>query len=180
MGDLIDLIMENFIIFALIIGAIFKFFTGDMKTAEEDKKTNRPKTVQHHKPQMEPIHPKTSPVFVGVDEKVEEIETPDEIMANINDQLQDQLQRYQERMNIKTSESVETIGEISGEITDSIDQQLRSKGDQTNLRYEQFQRQMKGQLTKDGLIEGIVMAEILGPPRALKPYRSVPMQRHGG
>lgn len=180
MGDLIDFIMENFVIFALIIGAIFKFFTDDMKRDEEEKTMNRPKPIQHHQSQMDPIHPKTSPVFVGVDEKLEELETSDDIMENINNQLQDQLKRYQERMNIKTSESIETMDETSAEMTDSIVQPLRSHNDQTSLRNERFQRQMKEKLTKDGLIEGIVMAEILGPPRALKPYQPVPIKRHGG
>lgn len=179
MEGLIDLIMNNIVIFVLIVGAIFKFFSGETNAGGEDKKNTPPQTVQRNNPQIEPVQPKTSPVFVGEVEEVEETETPEEIMSNINTELKDQLERYQERMNIKTPESVETIGEIAGEITDSIAQQLNSKGDQTNLNYEQFQKQMKGQLTKDGLIEGIIMAEILGPPRALKPYRSVPMRRLG-
>ncbi|WP_404453054.1 hypothetical protein LG329_02755 [Virgibacillus necropolis] len=37
----------------------------------------------------------------------------------------------------------------------------------------QMKKQIKGNLSKQGLVSGIIMSEVLGPPRAKKPYRSV-------
>lgn len=53
----------------------------------------------------------------------------------------------------------------------------------TNILREQSNVQemekvdLSNKLTREGLIESVMMAEVLGPPRALKPYQSIVNQR---
>lgn len=47
----------------------------------------------------------------------------------------------------------------------------------TSYEFEEFKKDMKRNLTKQGLIDSIIMAEVLGSPRARKPYRSIIYER---
>lgn len=40
-----------------------------------------------------------------------------------------------------------------------------------------MRKQISRNLTKQGLVNGIIMNEVIGPPRAMKPYRSITEQR---
>lgn len=42
---------------------------------------------------------------------------------------------------------------------------------------KQFKRRVRGNLNEKGLVNGIVMSEVLGKPRAMKPYKSVISKR---
>ncbi|MEN1969360.1 hypothetical protein WMZ97_14945 [Lentibacillus sp. N15] len=54
---------------------------------------------------------------------------------------------------------------------------LQTKPSQFNENKTAMKNQVRKNLNRKGLVDGIVMAEVLGPPRARKPYRSITSQR---
>ncbi|WP_077327053.1 hypothetical protein [Virgibacillus siamensis] len=44
---------------------------------------------------------------------------------------------------------------------------------------KEFKKRISNNLNKKGLVNGIIMAEILGKPRAMQPYRSIISKRRG-
>ncbi|MCT2537602.1 hypothetical protein NC661_01480 [Aquibacillus koreensis] len=88
------------------------------------------------------------------------------------EQKQEQLDKLRNNMNADSNINSGKIERIS-----SINNQRNENKIEVSSTKKQSKLSVKRNLTKRGLAESVVMAEILGPPKAVKPYRSVVQNR---
>lgn len=60
---------------------------------------------------------------------------------------------------------------------DAIAENMLRKPPIESNRKSRMKREIKQDLSKHGLVNNVIMSEVLGPPRAFKPYRSVTAER---
>jgi len=144
----------------IIIGLALINFLFSRGKQEEAKETREKKTMPQpqHRPQ-----PKRRP------RQVEHVPHPqvEEIQSKSIEQLRDeQLARlthqYQSQSSVELEDEVEKV--TTHKSTNTISKEKYKKSE--------LQKGLKGRLAKEGLIESVIMAEVLGPPRALNPYKN--------
>lgn len=163
MEGFIEILLANPFFILIIIGILMSLFR-DKPTVEEaeDSQTPRPvSTSQNRTNQSTPLEEereKPAPI-TAEDQSIEERR------AAQMDRLRDQLSAYE------------------NEDVDELERKPMKDATQANMhvqrerQFKKLKRQMKKNVTKKGLLNGIIMAEVLGPPRAIKPYRSVIQER---
>ena len=165
MGDLIDLILSNFLIIAAIIGGIISWFSGMTKENETEKRPDRNPT------------PKPSTYSSGPSPDIEQKGRTGE------ERLKEYYETKQQKLN---------------EMSDSDSSNERERGvwepmepnTQSAMQAQNNKPSKASELSENGplvesarkwdkkrLAEGILMAEVLGPPRAHKPHSSHPRKR---
>ncbi|MGI8316101.1 hypothetical protein [Halobacillus mangrovi] len=176
MGDLLDLIFSNFLIVAAIIGGLISWFSG--MTKDEDRKQRpmgSPRSGPLSEPSSEPQRPAQGTTSQTTTERMD--------TKSSKDRLKDYYEEKQRRLD-----------EVS-------DHRQKQEDAQHNFTYETPKKDVHSlmqrttnsekqnkQISMDGwgesrkwdkkrLAEGIVMAEILGRPRAHKPHSSHPRKR---
>ncbi|MDY0405533.1 hypothetical protein P5G51_009095 [Virgibacillus sp. 179-BFC.A HS] len=92
----------------------------------------------------------------------------------VTQQQQEQLKRLQSRMN--TKQAIEQMGELDANNHTALPFG-KLKQNNASERNQNLKKQMKKRITGNGLVGGIIMSEVLGSPRAMKPYRSVVARR---
>ncbi|WP_062513820.1 hypothetical protein [Halobacillus sp. KGW1] len=158
MGDLLDLIFSNFLVVAAIIGGIISFFSGAGKKEQQADKPARPMPSSSPAPEKVP------------EQKVEADKTSGE----------DRLKRYYEEKQQRLNEVQQSRERMRGS-------ERRSSGPGPQVEVTSAQSAGTGRKevsvanpkswNKKKLAEGILMAEVLGPPRAHKPHSSHPRKR---
>ncbi|CDQ18041.1 hypothetical protein SAMN05192559_102218 [Halobacillus karajensis] len=165
MGDLIELIFSNFLILAAIIGGIISWFSGMTKESENKQRPDR----------------KTSPV-------------PPSYPSGPNPDLEEKAKAGDERLTDYYKTKQKKLAEVKEGRKQSVDQPRLSDSEGETYTQPSFlqkeQRISRSQLNQEGplientrkwdkkrLAEGILMAEVLGPPRAHKPHSSHPRKR---
>ncbi|SFJ19598.1 hypothetical protein SAMN04487936_101277 [Halobacillus dabanensis] len=164
MGDLIDLIFSNFLIIAAIIGGIVSWFSG--MTKENETKQKRSDRSQS---------PKPSPYPSGPSQELEQKERTGE----------ERLKEYYENKQQKLKEMTDSNSERERGVWEPMEPNTHSAlQGQKNKSSKASQLAENGPLIesarkwdKKRLAEGILMAEVLGPPRARKPHSSHPRKR---
>jgi len=182
METIIDFIFSNFIIVLIIIGGLAKLFGGDNQE-QQKKQTNRtPRPVETRKqaplPQGKMEKPnrqgraksETSSSPMGETGSIGEV-------ISVEDQQQKQLEQLAGKMQ---NETVQSFDDLPNQIDyehqsfSSMHSKTASPSLQDNNKYKkEVKKQIKKRLSRKGLTESIIMAEVLGPPRARKPYKSV-------
>ncbi|ASN05191.1 hypothetical protein [Virgibacillus necropolis] len=66
---------------------------------------------------------------------------------------------------------------IEGGEHDAIAEGMVGKSSSSSNKNNRMRKQISNNLSKQGLVNGIIMSEVLGPPRAKRPYRSVLTER---
>ncbi|MGR9049323.1 hypothetical protein ACQ4XT_11900 [Halobacillus faecis] len=163
MGDLIELIFSNFLILAAIIGGIISWFSG--MTKENGKKQN-PERKTSPIPPAYPSGP--SPDF----RETEAMEKSGE------ERLKDYYETKQKKLaEANTARNEETQEEEEGIYSHRSESRKRTQtvSEQLNQNGPLIEKTRKWD--KKRLAEGILMAEVLGPPRARKPHSSHPRKR---
>ena len=184
MGEIIEFIMGNMFLVIIIISGIIGFLSNNK---EEQKKQQQRKSQQQRprapKPAYEP-NPTPTPTPSGPREakprqKVYQTKTKTNeedltMTSSIADEQQAQMERLEEKYGITS--------------TDLTDQDLVSQGlnlgeslvNTKDLTEEQevLKKDLRKSLRNKGLINGIIMSEVLGKPRSLKPYESVILERY--
>ncbi|REJ10623.1 hypothetical protein [Halobacillus trueperi] len=163
MGDLIELIFSNFLILAAIIGGIISWFSGMTKENENKQKPEK----------------KTSPVPPaypsGPSPDLQEKETKTTLGE---DRLRDYYETKQKKLaEAETARNEDPQGG-EGEIytfPDQVRKKQTTPSAQLNQNGPIIEKTRKWD--KKRLAEGILMAEVLGPPRARKPHSSHPRKR---
>ena len=189
MGEILEFLFENIYILIIIISAIIGFFSGDKK---EQKQKEKPKPVRPVRPK--PVLSRTETrnattsrertidrtnkqeVLTTKLEPKETTTSTTKMSDAIEMEQQAQFERLQERLGTVQSSEVQYDNFIT-------DQDLTtSKALQKSNDYSEEQKVLKNNLRSSlrnkGLINGIIMAEVLGKPRALKPYQSVIVERY--
>lgn len=146
----------------LIIIAII----GGVSTLFKDKGTDQSKKKPYQ--QSGP----TTPVPDSSQKKQNEGSryTPNTETIEMQEQRDAQMHQLAERMNIGTQENEE-----EHKANPANDLQETSKQDK--IPNTVMQKRIRNNLNRKGLVDGIIMSEVLGPPRARKPYQSVIVKR---
>jgi len=176
MQQLIDLISNNFGIVITILAAIFGLFGASAgKNNEKGKKTagNQPQTTQNPS-QTTSGQSQMSQGQMGGANTASSQSAQDQIEKQQNEQMEKLRGQFQKQ----TSEEAQDFSDMknASQKEDGIkemQQQLQKK------LYEQgqFKQEMRNNLGRKGLVQGIIMSEVLGPPRSRKRYRNIARER---
>lgn len=171
MDELIDLIFSNPLFLILIIGGIISLFRGssDQKN-EQNQRTNRPKPVPNQHTRTQPHRQRSE--TRRVEPKQEAVHS-----ISIEDQREKQLEQLTSRLGSQAADSEHSGLKNRPKIAD----QKRTAEIQSlhNQKVKaEFKRKFKKNLSRSGLIDSVIMSEVLGAPRARKPYRSVVSKRN--
>ncbi|HEX6593095.1 MAG TPA: hypothetical protein VF095_00710 [Bacillota bacterium] len=206
MDTLIDFIFENLFILIIIGGVVYKYISNqtpsDQHEEKREKENNKPDTSlapsledvfeslgdmfseerQKEKPEQE-VAMASSNNHTNESKQLEEISHASEVNEGFSteEQRQQQIDRLAEQMKTTTAQMNEQLGENSP-ISDISKYGLRlhegeSSKNTLKERRKKLKKQLQRNLEKKEWINGIIMAEILGPPRARKPYESVITER---
>ncbi|SFD55296.1 hypothetical protein SAMN05216238_102182 [Lentibacillus persicus] len=157
--------MEIIFIILAIIASVSGFFKDkDDNPGPDTRMPGRGK----QQPRPSPA-PSTDRHTGGEDQQQE---MPQAAQATIEEQQQEQRRQLAERMNT-AGEKQENAGEH-----DAIKRHdVREPENELSLEQRKAKKQMNNNLTRTGVINGVIMSEVLGSPRAVKPYRSVIAER---
>lgn len=186
MEALIEFIFSNFIIILIILGGIAKLFGYDKKEEEQKRKTSKKRKTITNKQQVpkttsqtRETHRQTKP---GSNTSPSSIPTS---TASIGEQQQKQLEQLAGKMKAVGDQTFEELSEkvpvdrdVEHHAIPHHKMKLNERNFVHNKNKTEVKRQMKKRITKNGLAESIIMAEILGPPRARKPYKSIITERY--
>jgi len=162
--------MEVILVILAIIGGISSLF--------KDKITEQPKKKPNGQPRP------TSPVPDRSQEKENDQShyEPSKEAIEMQEQRDSQMQQLAERMNMNKQEKEEEHkanldaygnGEHSADVNSDFDEQEKQK----EFLKTNMQKRVRNNLNQKGLVDGIIMSEVLGPPRSRKPYQSVITKR---
>ncbi|WP_217586744.1 hypothetical protein [Lentibacillus saliphilus] len=160
MNELIELVSANFFIIVAVIIGLMGFLKDKTDKQEERKQPSRSQTQRT--PSGPNVEAQTMPT-----PKPESRQTEAELYK------QSQREALAKRMNVNSS-PVEYVEDV---MPTRLQSRMNDNHAQDNVQQRELKKQLKSHLTGKGIINGIVMSEILGQPRALKPYRSVTKQR---
>lgn len=160
--DLIEGLFSNFYIVIVIIAGIIGLFKSNTeKQKQEQRKTQtnpRPTATPSGANQRKPERVRAT--------RAEQQQTIS--MKTIEEQQEEQMKRLAGKYNANAKQAVDTSHTaFKGENS------LREPEKHTSENHNQLKKQMRNNLGRKGLINGIIMAEVIGSPRAKKPYRSV-------
>lgn len=175
MEALLEAIFGNFMIVIVIIGAIISFLKD--KTDKEKQKQQQSNTP-YRKPNPKPVpsasdyqakrnHPspsvqkQTIPKPTSVDTK------------SIEEQQANQLKKLVDRIDTGSDQTLSGLQLEALNNYAQIGSQLKNKKSQ----HQPLQKRLKRNLSRDGLVDSVIMAEVLGPPRAVKSFRTDAKER---
>lgn len=95
----------------------------------------------------------------------------DDEAVTFEEQRERQMEQLAGRMNtsLDVEEELENIPEYKNVINSPIQKEPALHSEEKI----KMRRRIHGKLTKDGLVDSIIMAEVLGRPRALAPYKNI-------
>ncbi|WP_163970038.1 hypothetical protein [Oceanobacillus halotolerans] len=178
MQGLLEAIFSNFFIIIVIIAGLLGFLRDNAakgnKKQEQRPRQQRPSPTRQPRPSRTPSGPTQA-------KKVDSspVDSSRQIQStSIEQQREDQMKRLADQ--IQTEGKQDLDEKVQNEAIQDIMQTNEDKRQKQQLTEEQFQlkQQIKHNLTKKGLVNGIVMAEVLGPPRSRKPYQSIIHERN--
>lgn len=177
MDSFFSLIFENFFIVIIIIVAIVNILSKAKGESQSTTRTEQPNDNQKQRKTIqdvfeEKIEQAKDSYQQAKDTLTDEAETQAE---TIEEQRQKQYNQLKER--IQTEQPMKTEEK---EYQKQFEKRIGLAKESQNEASEKVitnHALLQKKLTKQGLAESIVMAEVLGPPRALNPYQNVAMKR---
>ncbi|MFD1412809.1 hypothetical protein [Oceanobacillus jeddahense] len=177
-----DWIFENLFLIIIIISGIVAFLGDSKKKQEEQKKkqSTPPKNQTSSRPnqQRSPQEMRTGQQTQRKREQpraerqvYREGERPDISAGGIEEQQRKQMERMTNRYQTASQEDVEDAKQNFKDLI--VDR--KDEGD--NPGKNEMKKRVSGNLDGKGLVNGVIMAEVLGPPRAKQPYRSIVQRR---
>lgn len=171
MESFFELIAGNFFFVIIIVVAIINLFSK-AKKATETTQNEDTKDPRQQKPTLqERIEEKVEQARESYQQVKDTIETETkERTKSVDEQRKEQYDQLRRRIQ---SDQHNSVGEHR------VDVKTPKKQDESQPETEaiSFEKHLEKNLTKQGLAESIVMAEVLGPPRALNPYQNVAVRR---
>ncbi|WP_233881087.1 hypothetical protein [Virgibacillus halodenitrificans] len=164
-SDFFEAIASNFFIIALIIGGIISFMKDNTSKGKKQEPFNRPESSPQKQPYSQPT---------VQNEQLETQSQAEEIGNTLAEQQRKRMEELAEREQVYSARSKDEINRH-----DAILGNTSEQPSEVALSHKQrkFKKQVTANFEKKGLANGIIMSEILGPPRAVKPYKSVVQQR---
>ncbi|PAV29026.1 hypothetical protein CIL05_13685 [Virgibacillus profundi] len=163
---LFEALASNFFIVIIIIAGIIGFFR-DNSAKQKEKQQRKPNNVP--RPTATPSGGNKPRQRVYNDNQTDKKVYTTSIEEQQNAQMEQLANRYKTSANRAMNKLPHDA--IIGDTLREPD-----KGELSQSQ-ESLKRQIGSNLNKKGLVNGIIMSEVLGPPRASKPYRSVIGQR---
>lgn len=175
METIIDLIYDNlFFVIILLIGLI-----NLLGGSKSDKKQNRERPQRR---QVSPAERKTQPATRKIEQKsrmtrAEQLEAEKKELEtkSIEQQRQEQFERLKQQF-----QSSYTLDEMEQINIESQNENQLSKSDSSprQKELESVELKLENRFTREGLIESVIMAEVLGPPKARKKLQRKYMKRN--
>lgn len=193
MDELINLIFENPFLLFIIIAGLVSFFNrmkassrdrngGEQPSAERDGEDSKPKQspVREMMKRLEEMAESLDP-DVPTQEQSAEAQTIEEKpkstpgMSSFEQQREEQYKHLQKQYQSAQSEAAsEHRKNLDSPIFNDA-QMMKGKIEENEISSTKIN--IKSRLNKSGLIESVVMAEVLGPPRARKKYSNRYLER---
>lgn len=159
MDELFEAILSNPFLLILIIGGLISFFRGSSGKSDQESQQPSGRPTQRSQTYSQSESNKSTRSEMSDTEHSTNMSA-----LSVEEQRDEQLERLKKQLN--TNEH-----QVSPHPSKNKTKVVHSH--ESSYKYHEFKKDMKRNLTKQGLIDSIVMAEILGPPRARKPYRSI-------
>ncbi|WP_087971714.1 hypothetical protein [Oceanobacillus rekensis] len=160
-----DWIFDNLFIIIIIVSGLIGFFRNN-DSEEKKKETTKPvppKSVRI--PNTPPIR-REQP---RAERKVykERPTKPTVSTASIEEQQKVQM----ERLAGKNGAITDSLENLTGQ--NSLGNSLNEQTENSAMKKESLRKQVTSNLGAQGLVNGIIMSEVLGAPRAKKPFKTV-------
>ncbi|MFB4166514.1 hypothetical protein [Virgibacillus sp. JSM 102003] len=152
----------------LIILAIIGGLAGFLKDKSENDTNKQKRTVNSPKPSPTP-----SGGAGGMTRNDYQQQSSEE-KTSIEEQQQEQRERLADRMNTATQKAID---ERKHDAIINENDNFNQTDKELSVEQKRFKRRIKNNLNRKGLVNGVIMAEVLGSPRAKKPYQSIVKQR---
>jgi heme-binding NEAT domain protein len=185
-----DGLLEFLPIIAFIVYGIIRAVSGSDKKEQEQRKTNRPNVPKptatpsggQNNPKRTVYRTSGSEVYKEKEQKQhtpkQTVYTSTPTKVHLEEQQKQQIERFKDQMNTETRTSLGSLPEQDLSIGPTIQDAIKNHSLQNqNVNQERFKRDVKKGLNYKGLVNGIIMSEVLGSPRARKPYRSIVAER---
>ncbi len=174
MESFFDFIFGNIFIVIIIVGAIINFLSKGKQ--EEKKQNSAPDRPQPTVPDLKESKPYEK-ARETLHEARKKIERKAEIPTrSIEEHVQEQYDRL--RNQYQSSREIETDSLHSTSLP--LRQENQMEVQRTEEEHPSVQVNLDKKLTSKGLIESVIMAEVLGSPRALNPYQNIITKRRQG
>lgn len=186
---MINFLLENFPLLIIVIGGLLSLFGGDKNKSE--KQTPRPKASTKELEKTPPFGSGGSP-FNGDSNPFDELRR--ELQDSFGKRRNNERESNSKIEPQQTESSMESVvrskeADIKNQVHEKLAQaeqilQEKKKEDKQQLqrdldRIVRVSRQIKMEdkvivpkVTRASITQGIIWSEVLGPPRAKKPYRS--------
>ncbi|WP_100010611.1 hypothetical protein [Lentibacillus sediminis] len=165
MEQLIQLILDNLFIIILIVSGLIGLLG---KIGSNDEKEKRPQSTQS-RPGSAPSRSQRN-----TRERYSERQPAENASSRstLAEQHREQMEQLAGKLNTETKEALD---DLSSDIGDQ--NILREPAPELTEKQEEFRGKIKRNLNREGLINGIIMSEVLGPPRAKRSYRREAAER---
>lgn len=184
---MLDFILENFPLIIVILGGLLSLFGGDKKKTENQSPRPRSSTKELEKTPPfgsdgDPFSGNRNP-FEDLRRELEDAFGP----SRRQEQLPESQEKKHETVQpITKEESVDVVEQVDEQLAQAeriLQKKLQARQNQLEQDLERFDRitqQFRSEdkvikvpkVTRKNVTQGIIWSEVLGPPRAKKPYRS--------
>lgn len=169
MESFFEFIFANFFIVIIIVAAIINFLNRGRR--EENKQEQAPKQ-QRHRPTISDMRETYEQAKETILETRQELERK---VQPIDQSAEDQRQEQYERLRSRYQPTLHTESKDQKKTMHMQSHSLHVEGEE--VEYPEIKVNLDKKLTSKGLIESVIMAEVLGPPRALSPYQNIVSKR---
>lgn len=175
-------ILDNLFLVIIIISGLITFL-GDSKRKQEEqkKKQSTPPKNQTQSRQRKQRSPQEMRTRQQTQRKREQPRAerqvyregarPDISAGSIEDQQKKQMERLANRYQTSAQQDIENAEQKFKDLI--VDRNVEEE----NPGKREMKRRVSGNLDGKGLVNGIIMSEVLGSPRAKQPYRSIVQKR---
>lgn len=162
-------IFDNLFIIIIIISGIIGFFNNSNEKQKQQEKEKKKAPPQRPRRTVPERTPERKPQPVAEQRVYREERSRDTVStASIAEQQKQQMEKLASKYSAISNSKIEDLKSQTN--SGSI---LLEPEKETSKKQERLKKQVVGNLGAKGLVNGIIMSEILGPPRAKKSYKSV-------
>ena len=167
-SNLMEAIFGNIFIIIAIVAGIIGFFNNGSENKGEQQSPNQPRPTSTPSGRTNMPSQRTS--TTSTNSQQSRVDT-----SSVEEKHQSQLDQLADRY-ATTTRSAKSIPD-NLQRNSSLREGKEKKEELLSTKQKKFKKRFDRNLTKQGVANGVIMAEILGPPRAKKPYRSVTSER---
>lgn len=172
MESFFDFIFGNLFFVIIIIAAIFNFFNKS-KQEEAQERSKEQAGPERESTRRPTLRERMEEALLDLEDEwksTQETEPVEDKQATKMPSVEEQRQAQYERLRNQYQTATVDEDDYAAET-----RTMKTKEQEKEL--EKIKTTAHRKMTKKTLVDGVIMAEILGPPRALKPYESVIQER---